>query len=57
MTAARRTATLLTVIVPAARGTRVSATATGPAAGPYLLTVKIGATITRLKVTSDGVIG
>jgi len=48
------TAAMLTVIVPVARGTTVTATATGPESGPYRLTVKIGRTVTRLTVTSGG---
>ncbi len=54
MTAYGKTVAMLTVIVPAGRGTRVNAAATGPGSGPYLLTVKIGTTITRLTVTSGG---
>jgi len=54
MTAHGRTAAMLTVIIPTAPGTAVSVTATGQKSGPYLLTVKIGTTVTRLTVTSGG---
>jgi hypothetical protein len=54
MTADGQTAAMLTVIVPAAPGTRVTALASGPKAGPYLLTVKIGKTVIRFTVTSAG---
>jgi Heparinase II/III-like protein len=54
MTANGQTAAMLTVIVPAAPGTRVIATASGPKAGPYLLTVRIGPAVIRLTVTSAG---
>jgi hypothetical protein len=56
MTAHGQTSAMLTVIVPAAPGTAVTAAATGPESGPYLLTVKIGTAVTTLRVTSTGTI-
>jgi hypothetical protein len=54
MTGHGPTVAMLTVIVPAAPGTPVTATATGPKSGPYLLTVKIGSAVTTFSVTSAG---
>jgi hypothetical protein len=56
MTTNGQSAAMLTVIVPAATGTRVIATASGPASGPYTLTVKVGNTVSRFTVTSGGTI-
>jgi hypothetical protein len=56
MTANGQTAAMLTVIVPAAPGTRVIATASGPESGPYQLTMKIGLTVTRFTVSTAGTI-
>jgi hypothetical protein len=50
------TAAMLTVIVPTAPGTPVSATASGPPGGPYLLSVRIGHALSTFTVTADGTI-
>ena len=56
MTTRGQTAAMLTVIVPAATGTPVTAAATGPESGRYLLTVKTGSAVTTFTVTSTGLI-
>jgi hypothetical protein len=56
MTSYGPAAAMLTVIVPAAPGARVTAAATGPEAGPYLLTVRVGTAVTRFTVTGTGTI-
>lgn len=56
MTTHGQAAAMLTVIVPAAPGTPVTAAATGPQPGPYLLTVKAGTAVTTFRVTSTGLI-
>jgi Heparinase II/III-like protein len=50
------TAAILTVIVPTAPGTSVTATASGPPGGPYLLQVRIGHAVSTFTVTADGTI-
>jgi hypothetical protein len=47
---------MLTVIVPAAPGTPVTATASGPESGPDTLTVKAGAAVTTFTLTTAGTI-
>ena len=47
-------AAILTVIVPTAPGTPVSAVASGPPDGPYLLKVRIGHELTTFTVTAAG---
>jgi len=54
MTAHGRAAAMLTVIIPAAPGTPVTATAAGP--GPYKLTVQAGAATATFTVTAAGAI-
>ena len=50
------TAAMLTVLVPTAPGTPVTASATGPPSGPYLLQVRVGHALTTFTVTANGVI-
>lgn len=49
-------AAMLTVIVPAAPGTPVTAAASGPPSGPYRLTVTIGTAAATFTVTAAGAI-
>jgi hypothetical protein len=49
-------AAMLTVLVPTAPGTAVSATASGPPGGPYLLRVRIGGALAAFTVTANGTI-
>ena len=49
-------AAILTVIVPTAPGTLVTASASGPPGGPYLLQVRIGHALSTFTVTADGTI-
>lgn len=56
MTSHGQTAAMLTVIVPAAPATPVTAAATGPDSGPYLLTVKTGSVVTTFTVSGTGLI-
>jgi len=56
MTEHGKAAAMLTVIVPAAPGTPVTATASGPESGPDTLTVKAGAAVTTFTLTTAGTI-
>jgi Heparinase II/III-like protein len=49
-------AAILTLLVPAAPGTPVAYSVTGPPAGPYLLRVTVGATVSDYTITADGTI-
>ena len=49
-------AAMLTVIVPAAPGAPVTATAAGPPSGPYRLTVRIGPAVATFTLTAAGTI-
>ena len=57
MTRTGPSAAILTLIAAVVPGTAVWATASGPRAGPYRLHVRIGNSITTLKVTASGTIG
>jgi hypothetical protein len=50
------TAAMLTVLVPTAPGTPVTASATGPPSGPFRLQVRVGHALTTFTVTANGVI-
>jgi hypothetical protein len=56
MNAVGPSAAILTLLAPAAPGTRVAYSVTGPSAGPYRLRVTVGATVTWYDITADGII-
>ena len=56
MTSTGPTAAMLTVLVPAPPGTPVTDAISGPAAGPWTLTVTVGATVSFYQITANGVI-
>ena len=56
MTRTGPSAAILTLLVPAAPGTPVDYSVTGPPAGPYRLRVTVGATVSSYTVTAGGTI-
>jgi len=56
MTRYGASASMLTLIIPSAQQARVGWALSGRSAGPYLLTVHIGASTTRYAITATGVI-
>ena len=56
MTRTGPSAAILTLLVPAAPGTPVDCSVTGPPAGPYRLRVTVGATVSSYTITADGTI-
>ena len=56
MTRTGPSATMLTLIVPAAPGTHIATTISGPAAGPYKLRVRVGSATAVFWITASGLI-
>jgi hypothetical protein len=56
MTRTGPSAAILTLLVPAAPGTPVAYSVTGPPAGPYQLSVTVGASASSYTITADGTI-
>jgi hypothetical protein len=54
MTRTGPSAAILTLLVPAAPGTPVAYSVTGPPAGPYQLRVTVGTSVSAYTITADG---